>query len=140
MKKNTNGKINLDTSIEKINQPVKILDDIRDVYLGQYVVYAITFDNELYGWENKTLLGIGSDDYSGLTEPIKLMDNVREIIDENFVLKEDSSLWAWGYSSYMDGPRDNSTSYIVVKNQLGLGSEDKYITAEKVIDNVKSIT
>ena len=87
-------------TIEYQPTPYKVMENVRDVQMDYYRVYALTEDNVLYGWgKNDGLLGDGGTEnqYS----PVKILDDVEEISisgSVNAAKKTDGSLWCWGFS------------------------------------------
>ncbi|MBQ8002962.1 MAG: hypothetical protein IJ297_05925, partial [Clostridia bacterium] len=133
---------------EDTDEYYKKLDNVKEFVSG----YALTYNNELYSWGDKLRMGIGVTETEYVTEPIKIMDDVREIVDVDygeFVIKTDGSLWAWGVTGHVTAPPDRSSSYAMVGNQLGIGKDvptikidavfDVCTTAQKILDNVAHV-
>jgi alpha-tubulin suppressor-like RCC1 family protein len=71
------------------SDPVKILDDVKDIELLVYYTFAITNSGELYGWYNNY-------ENEGKPSIKKIMDNVEsfDLKTEKFdVIKKDKSHW-----------------------------------------------
>lgn len=79
MGKNKCGILGSDPWIPK-DKPVKIMDNVRDVYNFGSQVMAITCDNELYAWGANPYNCFAENDMSTCT-PVKLMDNVTDVAD-----------------------------------------------------------
>lgn len=133
---------------EDTGEYYKKLDNVKDFTYG----YALTYTNELYAWGNKLFMGIGIAETEYVTEPIKIMDDVKKLYDLSdgmFVIKTDGSLWAWGADGHITAPPDYSSSMALTYNQLGAGKDvetvryDNYFTviinAQKILDNVKDV-
>ena len=94
--------------------------------------YVIKKDGSLWGWgaSNWGQLGIirkiGSREGSFVSEPRKVMDQVKDVSGREtiFALKPDGTLWVWGSS----GP------------QRGDKSDEDWTTPHKVMDNVEEVS
>ncbi len=87
----------------------KILDNVKDVYVGESNIAAIKNDNSLWMFgDNRTgQLGIGSTE--DVIAPVKVMDDVKSVCTDwgyTLAVKNDDSLWEWGeiYEYYGDTP------------------------------------
>ncbi len=122
--------------------PIKIMDDVQNVYGAGSNAFAIKTDGTLWGWgsDNDVLMYKGelethtftfSDGSQGSNEacftPVKIMSNVKKVsgINHITVIKDDNSLWTWG--------RNNS-------GELGDGTTISRYTMEKVLDDVADVT
>lgn len=114
--------------------PVKVMDDVSNVnvYGGYTYVFAVKADHTLWGWgvNDDGQLCTGDREYQ--YSPVKIMDNVSKIVSSlgywegrnTYVLKTDSTLWAWGQNAY---------------GQLGVGDTDERLYPIKVMDNVDTV-
>lgn len=132
-------------------KPRKIIDNVVSISGAYGAVYGLKKDGSLYSWGTDTygLLGTGGKgnakcseaeitelelDLEPLpavqTEPVKIMDDVREICDHEGdvmgVIKNDGSLWVWGENSFIDDGE------LFIKAS-GLG--DPYVYTTTVYDN-----
>ncbi|MCT4631378.1 MAG: S-layer homology domain-containing protein [Firmicutes bacterium] len=159
---------------DDVYRMVKILDDVKYVTSDKdgSVVMAIREDNSLYAWGSQ---GFFTEDYGWIEDagkPYKVMDDVKYVAvdsDVGFVVKNDDSLWSWGYSYQGDSVGNEKeirkiaddirsitlgerhASIVKTDNTLwtmggayrgGLGYESKetwYTPLTKIIDNVKEM-
>jgi len=83
--------------------PEKVMDDVKKVCVGQYHVLVVKTDDSLWAWGNNYFGQIGNGSFSDghlIIEPIKVMENVADIRAYgkcSAALKNDGTLWAWGY-------------------------------------------
>ncbi|MDT3700332.1 MAG: stalk domain-containing protein [Thermincola sp.] len=85
--------------------PVKILDGVKAVSAGLRHCLAIKEDGSLWSW-GENYYGQLGDGTNGANEgkktPVRIMDGVKAIFagyNQSFAVKEDGSLWAWGYNN-----------------------------------------
>lgn len=114
---------------EKNTPPHKVMDNVRNAYLGRYNVVLKT-DGTLWTWGEFFSSGaLGNGTWDVNEEPQKIMDNVKEIYsygEEVAAIKDDDSLWMWGAND--DG-------------ELGIGyTEWAVISPTKVMDDVKEVS
>ncbi len=85
-----------DGSEEDRYSPVKIMEDVSMVSLGEYATYAVKDDGSLWGWGSglyNCLLGVNT------TSPTLLMEDVRAVSAGRYfalVIQKDDTLWAFG--------------------------------------------
>ena len=111
--------------------PIKIMDNVKSVSLGEHHSAAITTDGSLYMW------GYGEDGELGNgeageeafnTTPIKIMDKVESVslgCYHSAAITTDGSLYMWGNNDY---------------GQLGDGTTEDSSTPVKIMDNVASVS
>lgn len=97
---NYNGQVG-DGTTEYRSDPIKIMDNVADVELGDRFSAAITKDGELYMWGINILgeLGIGTSDEEPHSDPVKVLDNVVKVSlgeDSSAAITEDGDLYVWG--------------------------------------------
>ena len=114
---------NYDEGIDS-NLPIKILDNIASVSIGNLSCGAIAKEGSLYmwGWNWDGQLGDGTDEDSNV--PVKIMENVISVslgADRNAAITTDGSLYMWG------------------SGQLGNGTHRDSNVPIKIMDNVASI-
>ena len=103
--------------------PVKIMDDVTAVSVGESNVAAVKTDGSLWMWGSNHCgqLGNGSTEPSGV--PVKVMDDVAAVSVSSSTaaaIKTDGSLWMWGSNNY---------------GQLGNGLEGNQSFSEEYFDD-----
>ncbi len=85
-------------------EPVKIMDNIKNVYVGYRIMFALTEQGELYVWGENSDHKITSNNDSKFVKPVMLMDNVVDF-EPNYedgtgpyylALDTEDKLWIWG--------------------------------------------
>ena len=127
------------------NIPVKIMDNVVSVSLGDDYSAAITEDGGLYMWGDNCYgqLGNGTSGGSGMeyndgidsNVPLKIMDNVVSVSfgdDYSAAITKDGSLYMWGFNGY--GQLGNGTT----DGQLGMIHKTDAPT--KIMDNIVSVS
>lgn len=112
-----------------IPTPVKILDNVKQVFTNRNVSCALTKDNKLYtwGWNENGQIGAG-ETYKYVYTPTLVLEDVAKIEANSNgfgVLKTDGTVWTTGKNSV---------------GQNGDGTYRQYKTFKKVADNVKDFT
>jgi len=111
--------------------PVKIMDDVASVSSSRFQSLAIKTDGSLWIWGhnwNGWLFGSETDAEINQLTPKKIMDGVISASageHQNFAVKTDGSLWAWGSNDY---------------GQIGDGTTTTRRTQVKVMDGVASVS
>lgn len=126
---NKNGQLGLDRSLEKVEAPMLLMNDVASVVYDTWTeseeYYALKTNGEVWRWGN--IRGIGAN-RTKLDKPEHFMDDVISIqvyADSWFAIKKDNSLWAWGLNDY---------------HQLGTGEVGSPKREPiRVLDNVKSL-
>lgn len=155
--------------------PVKIMDDVKYISLGDTHSAAIKNDGSLWmwGWNRFGEIGVGINlndvgEYDVCT-PVKVMDDVKSVClgnHESAAVKEDGSLWIWGYAEkegsiieypekVMDGVKSvsiNNGMFAIIKNdnslwmwgfnecgQLGDGTTTDKLQPIHVLNNVNIV-
>lgn len=148
--------------------PVKVLEDVASVSLGEWSTAIIKNDGSLWmcGDNNFGQLGIGNT--TSISKPVKVLEDVASVSTGGFftaALKNDGSLWIWGNTlegniltpkKMMDGVVAVSTGgwhTAVIKNdgslwmwgfntsgEIGVINDDKIPTPVKVMDNVAAVS
>lgn len=90
---------------ENAPSPKLIMDEVRTVSLGYEHTVAVDTNGTLWAWGNNNAGECGIDPAQGayrLLTPTKIMDGVVDVNASDYntgVLKEDGSLWIWGYNA-----------------------------------------
>jgi len=128
---NVGGQLGDGTITNKL-APVKVLDNVKSFSGGDVHTLAIKTDGSLWAWGDNTYgqlgIGDGTNIRSNKITPIKVMENVVSVSAGEYhtlAIKNDGSLWAWGYNGY---------------GQLGDGTTIDKLTPVKVMDNVVSVS
>ena len=114
-----NGKVGNDTYNRHVIQttPIKVMENVSAVSVGEYHVAAIKDDNTLWvwglnrygqlgnGWTGNQYYTVpnGSESWYYQTVPEKLMDDVAAVNCSDYstaVVKRDGSVWVWGLDVY----------------------------------------
>ncbi len=125
-----------DGTLENRSTPVHVLSDVSFVSAGWNNIAAIKTDGSLWIWgtneyyELGVVDGIDEEDSSGSYSsiPIKVMTGVKFVsvgAQHVAAIKNDNSLWMWGYNSY---------------GELGDGTTSIRATPIKIMDNVKNVS
>lgn len=118
-------------------KPIKILNDVASVYIGDYgQVSAIDTDGALWVWgyslpvydvsRNGNSYKVSTDYFQ--SKPVKLMDNVVQIRNyegTTVALKSDKTLWAWGENTF---------------GTVGNGSLDDQFEPIMLLNNIQVVT
>ncbi len=108
--------------------PIKIMDHVAAVSLGDDHSAAITEDGSLYLWGDNYYGQLGNGTGKNSSTPIKIMDNVAAVslgAYHSAAITEDGSLYLWGYNAH---------------GQLGNGTTTFSPTPIKIMDNVAAVS
>ncbi len=126
-----NGESGYDISTKEqlfSSTPVKVMDHVKMVSLGNLHSAAITEDDSLYLWGNSACGKLGTGEEHDINTPNKIMDHVKAVslrLDHSGAITEDGSLYMWGRND--DG-------------QLGIGTNQHHgFTITKIMDHVEMI-
>ncbi|MCL1983198.1 MAG: hypothetical protein FWG53_08975 [Clostridiales bacterium] len=139
-----------DGTMENRASPVKIMDGAAAVASGDGHSLAIKTDGSLWvwGWNSDGQLGDGTtttfDDDGNMTEdnnklaPVKIMDGVVSVAagsDHSLAIKNDGSLWAWGWNG--DGQLGDGT-FSSFDDDGSIAEDNSRATPIKIMDGVVS--
>ncbi len=123
-----------DRMVDWFSEPVKLLDNIVEVYAADDTYYALSASGTLWAWGYNAYGQIGDGTMDSRDEPFQVMDGVAQIWPGYFdgsyyqhygdfilALKTDGTLWGWG---------DNS------QGQLGNEENEEEHEPIKIMDQV----
>ena len=118
-----------DANTRSSNEPVKIMDNIKNIELSSNLDYGtifagITNSNELYMWGSNSNGIINPDRTNDVIQPTKIMDNIKMVsLGKDYVLAltTNNELYAWGNNNL---------------GQLGVDSIADVNAMVKVMDDV----
>ncbi|WP_302186543.1 dockerin type I domain-containing protein, partial [uncultured Ruminococcus sp.] len=104
---------------EKSVSPIKIMENVAAVSLGDYHSAAITKDGSLYMWGYNNYGQLGNGTTNNLTRPQRIAVNVQSVELGNYhttAVSKDGGLYTWGYNKYGElGNGTTNNSYTPVK-------------------------
>ena len=112
--------------------PVKVMDNVSQVSCGTSHTAAIKTDGTLWMWGNNEshneMVVIGDSYPAAQYSPVKVMENVCKVNcgwDSTLVLKQDNTLWQWGF--YNDGGLQcvRSTPTKIMENVASFDSDEQ---------------
>ena len=138
-----------------VTQPYKVMDGVRDVFPREGACYAVTTDNELYGWglNRYDLMLTGGEPKSGVspttrvaqTTPVAMLTGVKDFYPSAatcFAIMTDDTLWSWGVANrglLGNGIQSENPD----KDYYDMSDESAYspiiCEPQKIMDNVKQL-
>lgn len=79
--------------------PIKIMENVESISLGESTSAAVTSDGSLYMWGNNSYGELGNGTKTDSTVPIKIMENVENVslgVYCSAAITKDGSLFVWG--------------------------------------------
>ena len=131
------------------SNPVKLMDNVVSMAVGDTHAAAVTSDGSLYTWGANAggQLGLGTFDFEDHPTPVKVMDNVKDVvigsgyIDQygafTAAVTNDGKLYIWGDQGQgIFGDTDNSTTNDAPKVQVmddvvAVAAGSEHILAQK---------
>jgi len=83
--------------------PIKIMDSVATIFVGNWHTMAIRTDDSLWAWGNNNFGQLGDGTTTNRHVPVKIMDDVSAISTNGahtMAIRNDGSLWAWGGNWY----------------------------------------
>ncbi len=112
----------------EIFSPMKIMENVQEVSLGESYSASITTDGSLYTWGRNDFGELGNGTKTDSSIPVKIMDNVKSVIldwGNSAAITTDGSLYMWGNNKH---------------GQLGDGTTTDSLVPVKIMENVKSVS
>lgn len=117
-------------------KPVKILDNITYITSNPSgsIIFAIDTNKNLYGWGKNGFYTENHGWIKGSNKPVKVMTNVNNCAvdgDNAFIVKNDKSLWAWGYNYEGKKIESKQKPYKVTDNVLSISLGERHASIVK---------
>ena len=109
-------------------EPVKVMDNVNIVAIGQRFMAAIDTEGALWTWGDNSYGQLGDGSTNSVAQPHKIMDEVESIeLGPNYAvaLKVDGSVWTWGANDLSQLGDGTNTSYRATPQQIIAGRERK---------------
>ncbi len=146
------GDMNGNTYDCVVSEPVKIMDDIAQVYAKDYCTFAVQKDGTLWGWGRNFSGMLGTDHYFE-PDPVIVTDRFKgqgfkELYfpplspSVGYITDNDDTLWGWGYMPVGDGQGAPLGIELTAPAATGPVSDnpDTYLKEPvKVLDNIRFI-
>lgn len=100
---NNEFSIIIPNSTENVEQPTKVMENVKSVSIGKNYVLALTTNNELYAWGCNYSGQLGNGNTISISEKIKIMDNVILVdtgSDTSLAINSEGELFTWGANSH----------------------------------------
>lgn len=98
---NSYGQLGVGEDIEYSEFPIKVLDQVKDIFAGESSSFAVDRNNTLYRWGSNYGNGVGLKPTDFIYTPVQYTDNVKTLTSHwgfNLILKQDGTLWIYGDS------------------------------------------
>lgn len=115
---NEQSELAREANSELTGQPVRIMDQVWQVSIGEQTVAAVTMDHELYMWGKSIAIGDANLPKT-ISKPYKVMDNVRQaevVFGAMYALTDNGELYGFGNkfngkAKIMDHVKSFETAY-----------------------------
>lgn len=128
--RNDKGQLGNGTTQRYIPNPVKIMDQVDSISLGQYFGAAVKKDGSLWiwGYNDCGQIGNGTSGGNPVVSPIPIMTDVSKVslgYWSGAALKKDGSVWTWGDNYYgQSGNPATTEDMVTVPVQIMTGVKD----------------
>ena len=124
---NEAGQIGDGTNLQT-KEPVKVMDKVNIVAIGNRFMAAIDKDGSLWTWGDNSYGQLGDGSTADAAQPHKIMDEVESIeLGPNYAvaLKVDGSVWTWGANDLSQLGDGTKSAYRATPQQILAGRERK---------------
>ena len=100
---NTYGQLGVNNDFIYKEQPIKILDNMQDIFTGETSSFAIDENDILYRWGSNYGNAVGIKETEIQDIPIKYVKDAKSVNSHwgfNLILKQDNTLWIYGDSEF----------------------------------------
>lgn len=128
---NDYGALGVGNHIKYSSEPLKIMEKVKDVFVGPEVSFAIDEDNTLWYWGSIFGDYLGGNSSDKDYYPQKCTDNVKAVSSHdgfNLILKTDNTVWIYGRNEYESEARGIKTPKKIADNINSIddwGRDDK---------------
>ena len=104
-----------------VAEPIKIMNDVKQIELGENYSACITEDDSLYTWGWNEFGNLGNGEYGSdkyVTSPDKIMNNVKQVsicYEHSAAITKNGRLYMWGHNLYSFGDGGREDSYLPVR-------------------------
>ena len=152
---NENGLLG-DGTTEYRDAPVRIMNDVADVFVGDDYIFALQTDGALWAWGENENGQLGDGTYENRLYPVRIMNNIATVSvnnNQNFALAKDGGLWMWGPNTTgqdfsfervtifrtQNSPRNHRPMLQVLDCYFGDAPEPPATALRPIMDNVRYV-